>query len=68
MSAHRKPGARPAAWLYQVARVGPCVATPAGVVVMVTAVAVTHSTALFVLGAVASVSGWIALTLQGRTR
>lgn len=64
MSAHRKPMPRAYRWI----RWFPPFTTPLGMVVMVLSLAVTHSTALFVLGAISAVSGWIAMALDGRTR
>ena len=42
------------------------VTTPLGIAIMCLSIAVTHSGALFGLGAVSAVSGWISLYLYGR--
>lgn len=68
MTTHRKPRTRAIARLHLVARLGPCFSTPAGVAVMGISLGLRHSNVAFAFGAVSSVTGWIALTLQGRTR
>lgn len=42
------------------------ITTPAGIAIMCMSLAVTHSGALFALGAISAVSGWISLYLYGR--